>query len=678
MSRHHRWLGLAILVLCPSTLPSQGPAPLPVAAYLDYETVSDPQLSPDGRQVVYVRRWVDKQQDRWETALWIMEADGGRNRFFAKGSGPVWSPDGTRLAYLAEGEPKGSQIFVRWVDREGPATQVTREPTPPSDVRWSPDGSALGFVRSVSRPSTWAIDLPAPPEGAKWTAPPRYVDRLHYRADRAGYRYPAVSQLFLVAADGGTARAITPADLNLGARFDGQPRPVQWEFTPDGRTVVTEGYLGDDDLNYRDSDLFAVDVGTGAVRKLTQSPGTWTSPAISPDGRRIAYTGHAKTKQTYRVQDLYVMNIDGSGSAPLSGTFDRAPTRLTWAPDGSGVYFTAENEGTINVFFASTGGGVKPVTTGTHTLALGSTAKTGQAVAVRSTFDKPVDIVRINLKKPAEIVQLTNVNSDLLAGRALGEVEELWYRSKDGTRIQGWIIKPPGFVPSRQYPMLLEIHGGPHSMYTVAFNPLMQWMAARGYVVLYTNPRGSTGYGTAFGNAIDRAYPSVDYDDLMAGVDSVLARGFVDARRLYVAGCSGGGVLSSWVIGHTNRFAAAAVRCPVINWMSFMGETDVPFFTANFFEKPYWEDPQPWLRQSSLMYVGSVQTPTVLMTGVLDLRTPMPQTEEYFAALKMRGVPSALLRFEGEWHGTTSLPSNFMRTVLYMDGWFTKYSAPSP
>jgi dipeptidyl aminopeptidase/acylaminoacyl peptidase len=257
----------------------------------------------------------------------------------------------------------------------------------------------------------------------------------------------------------------------------------------------------------------------------------------------------------------------------------------------------------------------------------------------------------------------------------LGEVEEVWYTSSGGTRVQGWIVKPPSFDASRKYPLIMEIHGGPHAMYNVAFNPMFQNFAAHGYVVLYTNPRGSTGYGTDFGNAIDRAYPSVDYDDLMAGVDAVVGRGYVDASKMYVGGCSGGGVLSSWVIGHTDRFAAAAVRCPVINWMSFMGQTDVPLFAGNFFEKPFWEDPQPWLKQSPLMYVGNVKTPTLLMTGDLDLRTPMPQTEEYFAALKQRGVPTALLRFAGEYHGTGSKPSNWMRTQLYMMSWYERHGA---
>jgi dipeptidyl aminopeptidase/acylaminoacyl peptidase len=266
------------------------------------------------------------------------------------------------------------------------------------------------------------------------------------------------------------------------------------------------------------------------------------------------------------------------------------------------------------------------------------------------------------------------VNEDLLTSVTLGDVEEIWYDSSGGAKIQGWIVKPPAFDQKKRYPMIMEIHGGPHGMYNIGFNFMFQTFAANGYVVLYTNPRGSTGYGSTFGNAIERAYPGVDYDDLMAGVDATVAKGYVDSRNMFVGGCSGGGVLSSWVIGHTDRFAAAAVRCPVTDWLSFMGHTDIPLFTANFFDAPFWEKPEQWLKQSPLMYVGNVKTPTLVMTGVLDMRTPMPQSEEYYMALKMRGVPSKLLRFEGEYHGTTTKPSNFMRTVLYMLSWYKENS----
>jgi dipeptidyl aminopeptidase/acylaminoacyl peptidase len=348
---------------------------------------------------------------------------------------------------------------------------------------------------------------------------------------------------------------------------------------------------------------------------------------------------------------------------------------VEWSSDGNGLYFTADDRGTSNLWYVPIGGTPRRLTSGDHMLtgfALGR--NTGAAVV--SSYRSPPDIVRLSLArdaKSASLTPLTSVNEDLLARVALGDVERVTYTSSGNTTVDGWVVKPPGFDASKRYPLIMEIHGGPHGMYNTAFNYMYQNFAANGYVVLYTNPRGSTGYGSAFGNAIMHAYPSVDYDDLMAGVDTVVARGYVDPQRMYVGGCSGGGVLSSWVIGHTTRFAAAAVRCPVIDWLSFAGQTDIPLFTYNFFDAPFWEKPEQWLKQSSLMYVGNVKTPTLVMTGELDMRTPMPQSEEYYSALKMRGIEAVLLRFAGEYHGTGSKPSNFMRTQLYMMSWYQKH-----
>jgi dipeptidyl aminopeptidase/acylaminoacyl peptidase len=429
------------------------------------------------------------------------------------------------------------------------------------------------------------------------------------------------------------------------------------------------------DKNYRNSNIYAVDASTGVMRRLTKDEGAWTNPVVSPDGRRVAYTGYPATNASYRAADLYVMNLDGSGATRISGTLDRDPGGMRWAPDNSGVYFTVGDRGTSNLYFASVAGAVRPVTEGEHMLSVSSFAKSGQTAAgVRSSYQEPVDVVRIDLRRGAAVTKLTDVNADMLRGIKLGAVERIRYPSSGGAMVDGWIVKPPGFDPAKKYPLIMEIHGGPHGMYNVAFNWMFQNFASNGYVVLYTNPRGSTGYGSAFGNAIERAYPSVDYDDLMAGVDTVIGRGYIDTRSMFVGGCSGGGVLSSWVIGHTTRFAAAAVRCPVTNWLSFAGQTDVPLFTFNFFEKPFWEDPERWLQQSSLMHVGKVQTPTLLMTGELDLRTPIAQSDEYYVALKMRGIPTTMLRFNGEYHGTGSKPSNFMRTQLYMMSWYEKYA----
>jgi dipeptidyl aminopeptidase/acylaminoacyl peptidase len=649
---------------------------LTVEKYLDFEQVGEPRVSPDGSQIIYTRRWVNKLEDKFESAMWIMNVDGSKNRLLATGGGAVWSPDGTRIAYLAEGKPSGTQIFVRYMDAEGATSQVTTLPEAPSDVRWSPDGKSIGFSANVPKSVNWKIDMPEAPKGAKWTGTPRIVQSLHFRQDRRGYTDPGYRHLFLVPAEGGTPRQVTKGEFNLGARFDGLDGAVGWDWMPDGKTMIADG-LSDStgDMNYRNSNIYAIDVNTGAMRRLNSADGAWSTPVVSPDGRRIAYTGYTQVKDSYHTGELYVMNADGSGAKKMSGDLDRDVGDVTWANDGSGVYFTVADSGTSSVYFSPNAGGARPVTTGTHAISAFSMSKSGKMAALRSSYTAPPDVVRIGLTRPgsAEITQLTHVNDDVLARVKLGQVERVRYTSTGNTTVDGWVVKPPNFDPSKKYPLLMEIHGGPHGAYGVGFSYQFQNFAANDYVVLYTNPRGSTGYGSAFGNAIMHAYPSVDYEDLMAGVNAVVNKGYVDTTRMYVGGCSGGGVLSSWVIGHTNRFAGAAVRCPVIDWLSFAGQTDIPFFTYNFFDAPFWEKPEQWLKQSPIMYVGNVTTPTVVMTGVLDMRTPMPQSEEFYGALKMRGVPSALIRFEGEFHGTGSKPSNFMRTQLYMMSWYNKW-----
>src|SRR5205809_775966 len=550
---------LMAFLLVPRSLTAQETASdtlLTVQHYLDWEQVSDAQISPDGVQIVYTRRWVNKLEDKWESALWIMSADGSHQRFLAKGSNARWSPDGTRIAFLADGEPKGTQLFVRWMDAEGAVTQITRVEETPADPRWSPDGKAISFAMLVPDSTVWKISLPQPPQGAKWTPAPRVVDELHYRQDRVGFMKQGFTHLFLVPAEGGTPRQLTSGHWNVGARFDGLSARVGYDWTADGKTLD----------------------------------------------------------------------------------------------------FTAPDRGSINVHVTDLGGGVRDVTQGVQVVSLSSVARTLMAVGVGSDPAHPADVVRLDLRKPGSqgLSRLTNVNEDVLANKRLARTEEIWYTSTGGTKVQGWVVKPPSLGPGKRYPLILEIHGGPFAMYNVGFSYMFQNFAANGYVVLFVNPRGSTGYGDGFSNGIDHNYPGPDFDDLMAGVDAVIARGLVDSTRMYVSGCSGGGVLSSWVIGHTTRFAAAAVRCPVIDWIAMAGETDIPLFTYRFFHQPISEKADEWLAHSSLMFVGRVTTPTLLMTGELDRRTPIPQTEEYYAALKMRHVPAVMLRFNEEFHGTGS------------------------
>ena len=642
--------------------------------YLDLEGIAAPQISPDGQRILYSRLWIDQMKDRRASMLWLMDANGGRPRQLLEGGNARWSPDGTRIAYLAEADGK-PQLWVRYMDAEGLRVQVTRGVEAPGDFRWSPDGKQLAFTMFVAEPPSWSVVLPSPPAGAKWTDPPRLVNRYHYRGDRIGYYESGHPQLFVVPADGGTPRQVTRGTFDIGAKFDGLPEGSEMDWLADGRTIVFDGDDDPDaDRHYTVSNIYAVDVASGAVRRMTSTSGFWHAPTVSPDGKWIAFTGYATTSNSYHAEDLWVIRPDGSGVRSLSGAFDRDPGNLTWAGDSQSLWFTAEDHGTVNIYTVPlVGGGIKAATNGQHVVALGAlSSKGGFGVATRSAPQQPQELVRFAIKKPWDLQPLTHINEDFLVGLRLGELEDVEYHSGDQV-IQGWLMKPPGFNPAVKYPLMLEIHGGPHGMYNVGFNPSFQNFAAHGYLVLYTNPRGSTGYGTAFGNAIEKAYPSVDYDDLMAGVDEAIKRGWVDTTRMFVGGCSGGGVLSSWVIGHTTRFAAAAVRCPVINWLSFAGQTDVPMFANQFFAKPFWEDPLPYLKTSPIMYVGNVKTPTLLMTGELDLRTPMPQSEEFYAALKLRGVPTALLRFAGEYRGTSSKPSNWIRTQLYMLAWYEKY-----
>ena len=506
--------------------------------------------------------------------------------------------------------------------------------------------------------------MPKRPEGAKWTPDPRIVEDLVYRRDRVGFVEDGYYQIFVVPASGGTARQVTQGSWDHGRSG--------YSWTRDGREILFSGLrVPDADYIYRESEIYAVDIESGEIRTLTDRKGPDFGPEISPDNKLVAYQGYDWTDDSYINSKFYVMNLDGSNVRLISGDFDRSAGIVKWAEDNSGIYIDVREEGTRNLYFIPLRGRMRQVTKGTHMLSVSSISRNGIAAGILSDPYLPGDVVRFELNDP-DIQQLTEVNKDVLSSLTLGQIEEIWYTSTDDLDIQGWIIKPPDFDPAKKYPLILVIHGGPHAMYNVGFNFRYQIHAAEGYVVLYTNPRGSTGYGSAFANEIKNDYPNKDFDDLMNGVDAVIKKGYIDESNLFVYGGSGGGVLTSWIVGHTDRFAAASVNYPVIDWLSFVGTTDGVYWYRNFQNLP-WEDPSEHLRRSPLMYVGNVTTPTMLMTGVKDLRTPISQTEEFYQALKFLKVPTAMIRFNEEFHGTSSKPSNYIRTTLYLHHWFHKY-----
>ena len=670
-----------VLLWAVSALPAQPQQQPPsnkivLDQYLDWEEVQAPQLSPDGTQILFTRRWVDKMNDRWESSIWQMNADGSRPRFLVQGANVQWSPDGKRIAYIAQGQPSGSQIWVRWMDAEGAASQISHLTESPADIEWAPDGKSIAFTMIVPVPQKeFRIPMPTPPKGAKWVEPPKIVTQLAFRSDRIGFTDEGFRHIFVIPADGGTPRQITNGEWNHSAP----------SFSADSKWVAFSSYrVPNADRAFigrgLETEIYVASTENGEIKRITNHPGSDVNPTFSPDGKYIAFmSADSIDHSAWPDTKLLLMNADGSGRRVISGNLDRPMAGIRWAHDGSGVYVNVSSEGSENLYFAPVSGQMRAVTSGTHMLTVSDISRNGFAVGVRSTSVKPNDVVTFTVPRTGTVsafTQATAVNEDVLAGKALAQTEEVWYTSTDGLKIQGWIVKPADFDAQKKYPLILEIHGGPQSMFNVGFNYARQHHAANGYVVLYTNPRGSTGYGNKFTDLIKNAYPGKDFDDLMAGVDTVIGRGYIDTKNMFVYGCSGGGVLTAWVVGHTDRFAAAASLCPVINWMSFVGQTDGSGWYQTF-DKPFWEDPSEHLRRSPIMYVGNVKTPTILMTGILDLRTPMPQSEEFYRALRLRGIPTALIRFNNEYHGTSSTPSNYLRTQLYLHDWFDKYSTKS-
>ena len=634
--------------------------------YKNYEWTSNPTISPNGEQILYSRSWINLIDDKRETDLWIMNKNGSTNRFFLNGSNGKWSPDGSKIAFIKKGEPNGTQIFIKYLGVEGEPTQITKLDKSPSSMEWSPDGKFIAFLMHVSSEAALdPIGVPERPKGATWTKGPQVIDQVDYSQDRVGFLERGFRQIFVVPSEGGTARQIT-----LG-EFDDISGGISW--LKDSESIVFSSYQKEDAEYARgQSNLYSVNINNLNLIELTSREGTESSPTVSPDGSKIAFVGSTWTKNFYHDRKMYVMDIDGSNLRCITESLDQTPSPGVWGKNSSGVYFNVREFGQSNVYHADIKGKVKKITNGNHMLTMNDLVGS-DAVATWTDPSNPSDIISFSIDKPNKINRLTDVNKDIFYNVEFGEVEEITYKSVDEKYVQGWIVKPPNFDSNKKYPLVLRIHGGPHSMYHVGFNYNFQLHAAQDQVVLYTNPRGSTGYGYDFANAIQNAYPGNDYDDIMYGVDEVISRGYIDENRMYVYGGSGGGVLTSWIVGKTDRFAAASVNYPVTNWFSFVGTTDGATWYYNFKNYP-WEDPSEHIKRSPLMYVANVKTPTMLMCGEEDLRTPISQTEEYYQALKMNKVPTVMIRFIDEYHGTSSKPSNFLRTHGYINAWFDKHS----
>src|SRR5580692_9113366 len=553
---------------------------------------TDPQISPDGKKIVYVRRFADPMTDRRYSNLWIVNADGTDHRPLTTGNhndaSPRWSPDSARLAYLSDTDGK-QQIYVRWMD-SGQTARVTNLDQSPDAIEWSPDGKMLSFSSLVLGKGPHLADLPSPPAGAKWAEPATAYDRLVYRFNGAGYLKPGFMQIFVVSAEGGAPRQISNGNFPNGGNEYGATRAT---WTPDGKfLLVSANRHPESDHENFDTEIYEFSVADGSLRALTNRKGPDNSPAVSPDGKWIAYTGFDDRYQGHQTTKLYLMNRDGTGSHSLSDKLDRDVQDPQWASDGSGIYFRYDDQGDSKIGFCPPDGACKKVTDHlASTLSAGgsgtfSLSRTGMIALTYGRTDNPGDIAILN---NGAMKVLTSLNEELLTQKKPGHVEEISFESsKDNRKIQGWIVHPPDFDPTKKYPLVLEIHGGPFADYGDRFDFEKQVLASRGYVVLYTNPRGSTSYGEEFSNLIHHAYPGDDFSDLNSGVDAVIAKGYIDMNNLFVTGGSGGGVLTCWMIEHTERFRAAVVFYPVINWYSFVLTSDIPW-TAK-----YWFPANPW------------------------------------------------------------------------------------
>lgn len=645
----------------------------------DLEWASDPRLSPDGRTVVYVRNFMDVMADRKRSNLWVSNFDGRGHRPLTSGlrndTSPRWSPDGKRLLYVSSSEGS-SQLYVHWTE-SGESARLTQLSAPPRGVSWSPDGEWIAFTMRVRKERAPLARMPRKPEGANWAEPPRVIESLRYRGDGSGYLEEGFDHLFIVPAEGGTARQLTNGDFDHGPS-------VAWDR--DGRSIIVSANRDDDwEVEPLDSELYRVSIEGGAIEQLTDRNGPDGSPAVSPDGRLIAFTGFDDRYQGYQVTRLYVMNRDGSGRRLLTDSLDRDVEQPTWSEDGQSIWFQYDDRGRTSIGSISLDGKSRVVATNLGGTTIGrpypggsfSLAGNDRYVYTRTSPDHPADLFAGTGRGEAR--RLTDLNRDLLAFRELGRTEEMWWESShDGRRIHGWLVKPPGFDPARKYPLILEIHGGPFANYGPRFSPEVQLYASADHLVLYTNPRGSTSYGEEFGNLIHHDYPGNDYDDLMSGVDAVIEQGYVDEERLYVTGGSGGGVLTAWIVGRTDRFRAAVVAKPVINWMSFALTADFyTFFHRYWFPGLPWEEVEHYWERSPLSLVGNVSTPTMLLTGEEDYRTPISESEQYYQALKLRGVPTAMVRIPGASHGIVERPSRLIAKTALVMGWFYRYRGES-
>jgi len=669
---------MAAVLACAPALAETDEAPskrFTAERVFDVEYATDPQVSPDGKTIVYVRRAMDRLTDRDVGSLWTIDVASGDHRPLvtaASAATPRWSPDGSRLVYTTANGGK-PEIRVLYLDT-GRSHALSQFLEGPSEAVWSPDGKTIAFTMFVPGRKPGFAAPPAAPEGAAWSEPVKVYENLSFRRDGAGFLKDGVTHTFVLPVDGGTPRQVTSGDA-----------PLQSPSWLDNDTLLVSGNLAADrDMDPVESEIYAVELADLSVRPLTTRDGPDYGPIVSPDGKRIAWRGYDDKVLSYQQDNLYVMNADGSGAAELAAGFFGSFDQTVWAPDGKSLLSLVGDHGVLSLYRIDLDGKTSQVVTDIGGASIGRPYADGSfsvsagkkpVVAYTAGFaDRPSEVASIRLDGKGQKV-LTALNDDLIPYLDMPRIEEIKVASShDGKEIEAWVYLPPDFKADGSFPMLLEIHGGPFQMYGPYFSSELQRYAAEGYVTVWSNPRGSTGYGEDFAQAIDKAYPGNDYDDLMTIVDDLVARNYVSEERLFVTGGSGGGILTAWIVTKTERFAAAASIKPVINWMTMALAADISqYVRRHWIRADPWTDPEAFLKFSPIRYVDKVKTPTLMMVGEEDWRTPTWEAEQFYTGLKMNGVDTALIRIPGASHGITSRPSRLIALTDNIMGWFAKY-----
>ena len=636
------------------------------------EYVSNPKISPDGKKVLYVRNFKDIMTDKNHSNIWIIDFDGKNNTPLTTGNkndfDPTWSNSGDKFTYKSNSDDT-VQLYL-YVLGQKSNQKLTNLQNSVSSVDWSEDDKYLVFTSFVEKPSVSLIKMPEKPKGAKWNDPASEIDGIKYRSDGRGYLNQGFSQVFILPTEGGTPRQITFLNNNASSP----------KWLAKNKIIFSANLHEDSDLEPRNSEIYSINIISEKITPLTSRLGPDYSPVVSPDKKEIAYLGFDEKYLGYQQSNLYIMSNNGKEIRNISENFNRNISNINWSADGKGLYFQYDDKGMTKLAYMSISGKLKNIVDQLGGMTLGrpysggtySISKNNRYAYTLGNVYSPSDLA---VGYNTSFKRLTALNKDLFDHKELGNVEEVWFKSSfDERQIQGWLVKPPNFDPSKKYPLILEIHGGPFSNYGFRFSAEIQLFASKGYMVLYTNPRGSTSYGKEFANLIHHNYPNQDYDDLMSGVDHILKRSYIDEENLFVTGGSGGGVLTAWIIGKTTRFKAAVVAKPVINWYSFVLYADnINIYYKYWFPGAPWDNLEHYMKRSPISYVANVKTPTMLLTGEQDFRTPIAESEQFYAGLKLNKVESMLVRIPGASHGIAARPSNLITKVNAITAWFEKY-----